>query len=106
VTQFDLTLRVAAADGDIRGLIEYNTDLFDASTIARVIDHFQVLLNGIIGTPDLPISDLTMMRNPELDQVLFDWNLTWSDYPEGQCLHQPLKQLRSSLEMSRSLMRS
>lgn len=89
VTQFDLTLRVAAApDGDIRGLIEYNTDLFDAGTIARMIDHFRMLLDGIIGTPDLPISELPMMRETELDQILFDWNLTGSDYPEGQCLHQ------------------
>lgn len=88
VTQFDLTLTAAvASDGEIRGLIEYNTDLFDAATIARMNDHFQMLLEGIIRTPDLSISELPMMRKTELDQVLFDWNLTAGIYPEGKCLH-------------------
>ena len=88
VTQFDLTLRAAAArGGEILGLIEYNTDLFDAVTIARMIDHFQTLLERITGTPDLPISELPMMQETERDQALFDWNLTGSNYPEGQCLH-------------------
>ena len=88
VTQFDLTLRAAVAgDGEIRGLIEYNTDLFDADTIARMNNHFQTLLEGIIGTPDSPVSELPMMPVAELDQVLFDWNQTAGIYPEGKCLH-------------------
>lgn len=89
VTQFELTLRVAVSiEGNIRGLIEYNTDLFDAGTIARMTDHFQMLLAGIIETPSLPVSDLPIMRNPELDQVLFDWNQTGSNHSEERCLHQ------------------
>jgi len=89
VTQFEITLRAAAAaDGEIRGLIEYNTDLFDAGAIARMIGHFQALLDEITGRPDAPISDLPMMRTTERRQILSDWNLTGSDYPEGECLHQ------------------
>jgi natural product biosynthesis luciferase-like monooxygenase protein len=88
VTQFDLTLRAAVAgDGEIRGLIEYNTDLFDAATIARMSYHLQMLLEGIVRTPELPISELPMMPKTELDQILFDWNLTATIYPEGKCLH-------------------
>jgi len=87
VTQFDLTLRAASvSDGEIRGLIEYNTDLFDAGTIARMSCHFQRLLEGIVENTDSPISELPMMPATELDQVLFDWNLTAGIYPEG-CLH-------------------
>lgn len=88
VTQFDLTLRAAVAnDGEIRGLIEYNTDLFDAATIARMSCHLRMLLEGIIATPNMPISELPMMPKTELEQVLFDWNLTAGSYPEGKCLH-------------------
>jgi natural product biosynthesis luciferase-like monooxygenase protein len=88
-TQFEITLRAAAvADGEIRGMIEYNTDLFDASMIARMIDHFQALLDEITGRPDAPVSDLPMMRTTELVQILSDWNLTGGNYPEGECLHQ------------------
>ncbi len=88
VTQFDLTLRAAvASDGEIQGVIEYNTDLFDAATIERMSDHLQMLLEGIVENPDSPISELPMMRKTELDQLLFDWNLTAAIYPEGKCLH-------------------
>src|SRR5678816_1105567 len=41
----------------------------------------------MIGTPDLPISELPMMRKTELDQVLFEWNRTAAIYPEGTSLH-------------------
>lgn len=87
VTQFDLTLRAAVAcDGEIRGLIEYNMDLFDAATIARMSDHLRTLLEAIIGTPDLSISELPMMPKTELDQLLFDWNQTASAHPEEEHL--------------------
>ena len=89
VTQFDLTLRAAAAtDGKIRGLIEYNTDLFDAATVERMSGHFRTLLDGIVANPDLPISELPMMPKPEIDQVVFDWNSTANGYPQGACVHQ------------------
>ena len=31
--------------------MEYNTDLFDDATIERLIEHFRVLLAGIVADP-------------------------------------------------------
>ncbi|MFP3681850.1 hypothetical protein SB725_32700, partial [Pseudomonas sp. SIMBA_041] len=39
-SKFDLTLHVEDADDGLAGAIEYNLDLFDASTIERMAAHF------------------------------------------------------------------
>jgi non-ribosomal peptide synthetase component F len=43
--KFDLNLSVAEEDQKIRVVIEYATDLFDASTIKRMAGHWRVLLD-------------------------------------------------------------
>jgi non-ribosomal peptide synthetase component F len=46
---FDLTLSLQETASDITGSFEYNTDLFDTSTIKRMARHFQVLLEQYSG---------------------------------------------------------
>jgi len=40
------------------GTLEYNTDLFNADTITRMLGHFQTLLEGIVADPQQCLSDL------------------------------------------------
>jgi amino acid adenylation domain-containing protein len=68
--------------------LEYNTDIFDPSTVDRLVDHFQILLQGIVGDPQQHILDLPLLGRSECDQLLVEWNATEADYPRGQCLHQ------------------
>ncbi len=56
--KFDLTLFMSQHPEYLSGVFEYNTDLFDASTIARMLDHFQRLLEGIVADPDQRLSAL------------------------------------------------
>ena len=42
----------------ISGTFEYNADLFDASTIARMIELFEVLLKNIIAQPNMRLEEL------------------------------------------------
>ncbi len=78
---FDLSLSVIARPDRLSSVIEYRTDLFDADTIRRILDHWQVLLTGIAADPDRAISDLPLMGDAERRRVLFDWNATKSVYP-------------------------
>ena len=50
IAKFDLVLSVLESDGNLQGALEYNTDLFDAGTIRRMIRHFQRLLEEV-GSP-------------------------------------------------------
>ncbi|HEY9874102.1 MAG TPA: amino acid adenylation domain-containing protein, partial [Candidatus Obscuribacterales bacterium] len=87
-SRFDLSLDLWEDAEGISGVFEYSTDLFDASTIGRMVKHFQTLLEGIVANPDRPISTLPIITVKEQQQILLDWNNTQADYPQNQCLHE------------------
>ena len=60
------------------GSLTYNTDLFDASTVERLVTHLSVLLDGIVAAPDRPMTELPMLTPGELEQ-LRAWNATAHD---------------------------
>ena len=67
---------------------EYNTDLFEAETIRRMLGHYQTLLEGVVANPDRRLSELPMLTNAERRQVLVEWNRTEVSYPRDRCLHE------------------
>ena len=85
---YDLTLKILHRGDSIHCLFNFNTDLFTAGTISRLIGHFQTLLNGIIANPGEPISVLPLLTADERQQMLVEWNATATPYPKNQCLHQ------------------
>ena len=87
-SKFDLTLNTRETGRELEVLFEYNTDLFDAATITRMLGHFQTLLEGIVAHPQQRISDLPILTPAERHQLLVEWNTTQTDYPPYACLHQ------------------
>jgi amino acid adenylation domain-containing protein len=68
---FDLTLVVQETkDGALAASIDYREELFEASTIERMIGHFQTLLEGMVAHPEAPIDSLALMGEPERHRVL------------------------------------
>ncbi|MDV2992203.1 MAG: Tyrocidine synthase 3 [Chroococcidiopsis sp. SAG 2025] len=72
--RFDLTLWMSQTDRGLTGSLEYNTDLFDRDTIARMLGHFQTLLAGVIENPDRSLGDLPLLTSAERQQILVEWN--------------------------------
>jgi amino acid adenylation domain-containing protein len=87
-TQFDLTLMMAERDATLKGGLLYNTDLFEAATISRMIAHFEALLAAITANPEEKLANLPLMNEEERRQVLLDWNETAASYPDQNCFHQ------------------
>ncbi|KAM3109730.1 amino acid adenylation domain-containing protein [Phormidesmis sp. 146-33] len=85
-TECDLYLELNERPEGLIGRIEYSTDLFEADTIARLIGHFQTLLEGIVAHPEHRLSELPLLTTSE-QQQLAAWNETEVEYPEI-CLHQ------------------
>jgi amino acid adenylation domain-containing protein len=88
-SKFDLTLFMEE-DPEL-GLVatcEYNTDLFHTDTITRMLGHYQTLLESIVSQPEQNISQLQILTQPEVQQLLIDWNNTKKDYPHAKCIHQ------------------
>ncbi|MBI5649978.1 MAG: amino acid adenylation domain-containing protein [Chloroflexi bacterium] len=90
--KFDLTLFMLQDADGLSGAFEYNTDLFDATTIARMIAHFQNLLQAIVANPELPITTYQYLSTTELHQLLVEWYATDADYPAHLCAHQLIEQ--------------
>lgn len=85
---FDLTLTIFETDKPLCASLQYNTDLFDASTITRMAEHFQNLLAGIVADSEQRLSDLPLMTPLELEQLLVAWNDTQTIYQQDLCIHQ------------------
>ncbi|MBD0337000.1 MAG: amino acid adenylation domain-containing protein, partial [Cyanobacteria bacterium Co-bin13] len=74
------------SDG-LRGVVVYNTDLFDAATIASLRHHFQTLLEGIVANPEAPLSALPLLTPIEHQELLQRWHGNPSSNSENACIH-------------------
>ena len=88
ISKFDLSLTLTDRGEDLAGWLEYSTDLFEPTTVARMLSHFQVLLEGIVADPDRRISELPLLSEAEKHQVMVEWNQTARDFPKQKCVHQ------------------
>ncbi len=86
--RLDLEVHLWEEGEEIKGLCAYNRDLFEEQTIRRMLSHYENLLSAALETPDLPISQLPLMTEAELNQILVEWNNTKTDYPREKCIHQ------------------
>jgi amino acid adenylation domain-containing protein len=69
-SQFDLTLFAAEeAVGMLVG-VEYNTDLFDAATMDRMLEHYRGLLASAVANPEIRLADLPVPPLTHTPQVL------------------------------------
>jgi natural product biosynthesis luciferase-like monooxygenase protein len=87
VSQFDFTLMMAETGLGLAASLRYNTNLFDATTIARMAGHLQSLLEGIVAVPEHHLLDLPILSAAERHQLLIGSNDTRAYYPRDHCIH-------------------
>ncbi|HEX8852323.1 MAG TPA: condensation domain-containing protein, partial [Pyrinomonadaceae bacterium] len=75
-TQFDLSLDLLEAPDGIMAVAEYSTDLFDAATIERLLNHFRVVLEGVAADPRVTVAEVPLLTSAEREQLLVAWNET------------------------------
>ena len=79
LSKLDLTLLIV--DGDrIRVDLQYSTDLFQSSTISRMLTHFERLLASAVSNPEQRISQLELLSSAERQQLLVERNDTQAPY--------------------------
>ncbi|MEH1952594.1 amino acid adenylation domain-containing protein [Nostoc sp.] len=67
-------------------ILEYNSDLFDAATIQRILEQYQNLLEAIVANPEQQVSQLPLLT-PTQQELLVEWNQTHREYPAKECIH-------------------
>ncbi|WP_414575219.1 amino acid adenylation domain-containing protein [Anabaena sp. CCY 9402-a] len=84
--KFDLTWFVSETAQGLSCKLEYNTDLFAATTIKRLAGHIETLLEAVVLNPQQHINELPLLTTAE-QQQLAQWNATERQYTQ-QCLHE------------------
>ena len=79
--KFDLGLTMLETPTGLRGSWEYNIDLFERETIARMSGHFQTLLSAIALEPNSTIAQLPLLSATERQQLLVEWSQLLADDP-------------------------
>ncbi|MBV5280558.1 MAG: amino acid adenylation domain-containing protein, partial [Actinobacteria bacterium] len=86
--KYDLNLCMEYGPEGLSGVMVYNKDIFDDSTVERMNKHYQVLLDSIVKDPSLPVTDLRLLTAEEEHQQLIEWNDTRASYPANKTIHQ------------------
>ncbi|CAG8999282.1 MAG: Tyrocidine synthase 3 [Candidatus Celerinatantimonas neptuna] len=85
--QFDLSLLLSEAEGELRGGLNYAVSLFDEGTVQRYVDYWKRLLKGLVNTPEKPVASHPLLGEVERYQVLHDFNQTERYYLDSPCIH-------------------
>lgn len=81
----DLALSVEEMGPELAVTLKYNANLFDETTIIRLIEHFRNHLSGIIADPDQRITDLSLLMDAERHHLLTEWNDTQTQFDQSEC---------------------
>ncbi|MBL9168126.1 MAG: amino acid adenylation domain-containing protein [Verrucomicrobiales bacterium] len=84
---FDLFFNLVQGDHTLDLECEYNTDLFNRSTVERWLGHFETLMARIVQNPKQPLGSMSLLNPAEREQLLVDWNRTQRAYPKGSTIH-------------------
>jgi amino acid adenylation domain-containing protein len=85
---FDLFLNFVEKQSGLFLECDYNSDLWDATTIERWVGHLRTLLESVTENPGESLAGLPVLSTAERLQLLSGWNNeTRRDYPKDVCLH-------------------
>lgn len=86
-TNYPLTL-MAVPGAELTLKLMFDRSHFDDSTIARMLGHLQILLEGMAANPQGKLSELPLLSAAEQQQLLVEWNDTQTDYPKNASIHE------------------
>ena len=92
VAKYDLTLMVKEHDQGLMLDWEYNTDLFQKTTIAAMADRFTRLLTSLVEQPDDNVFACALLNEKDEQTQLVEWNATTEDFPSDLCAHELFEQ--------------
>nr|MCH9650200.1 amino acid adenylation domain-containing protein [Deltaproteobacteria bacterium] len=74
MAKFDLTLSLVESAEGLVGSLSYSTELFEGSTMDRMVGHLEKLLWEVLSAPESVLSSISLLSGPERAQLLEEWN--------------------------------
>lgn len=90
-TNFDLTIQILMQDRIEFNFI-YNQNVFYAETIKQLAQHFRIIVEKIITSPNEKVSQIEILTKEERKELLFDLNDTSYQYPKEKLIHQMIRE--------------
>ena len=72
--KFDLAFYLTETSAGLRAVTEYATDLFDASTVERMLGLYESTLRQMVERPKARVSELSLLGHEERHQLLGEWS--------------------------------
>ncbi|MEM7583893.1 MAG: amino acid adenylation domain-containing protein [Acidobacteriota bacterium] len=72
--KFDLLFSLQHDETGVNGSLEYSSDLFDDTTTARLLAHYERLLEAVVADPERATAELDLFGAGERQQLLVEWN--------------------------------
>ncbi|CAM5362576.1 Amino acid adenylation domain-containing protein (Fragment) OS=Streptomyces tendae OX=1932 GN=GUR47_38495 PE=4 SV=1 [Streptomyces tendae] len=86
-SKFDLFFNLEEqSGGEVSGLLEYSTDLFDEGTALSFVDRFTRLLAELSVRPGQRIGEVDLLGEQERERLLHGWNDTGRSVPAGHAV--------------------
>ena len=91
-SKYDITLALSEQNRGLVAAVEYSTDLFDVSTIERLLVQYRTVLQGIVADPEAQLFEIPVMLPDEERRIVVDWNHTTADFPSHRCVHELIQE--------------
>ncbi len=88
VARYGLTVELAESPNGLVIVLEYNSDLFVASTIDRMMRHYGQLLDAVCRDSNQRVQEVQYLTGEERQELLTKWNDSDASYPIDMCLPQ------------------
>src|SRR5205807_10340106 len=76
----------------LTGEATFAADLFDRTTVERLVGHYVRLLERASTDPTTRLSELDLVAADERMRVLREWNATTAHIPADRCLHELIEE--------------
>ncbi len=80
--KFDLNCELVEHDEEIKGHLEYNTDLFDRGSAEQIAEHFVLLIEGLLSSPDASVFSIPLLDAGQKTDLLSQGEGQSVAYPE------------------------
>ncbi|RYZ34547.1 MAG: amino acid adenylation domain-containing protein, partial [Myxococcaceae bacterium] len=85
-SKYDLSLVVEEVLHGVVAAVNYNSDLFDAETMHRLLEHLRVLLDAALAQPEKRLCELPLMGPEDQQRLVREWSGTAVEYPRDSSL--------------------
>ena len=87
--KFEMSLELQrAAAGAIDGVLEYNSDLFDAATASSFVSRYLGIVEQLVAKPDVLLSDVELIATAERAALALAWSGPKVDFPLASSIPQ------------------